>query len=67
MAKQRAGGEMKLSPDGGAGLGGLLGGMLGGGQSTGQGTGDVAGALGGLLGMGGQRNPLDDILGRLGR
>ena len=65
MAKQRAGGEMKLSPDGGAGLGGLLGGMLGGGQSTGQGTGDVAGALGGLLGMGGQRNPLDDILGRL--
>jgi hypothetical protein len=67
MAKQRAGGEMKLSPDGGAGLGGLLGGMLGGGQNTGQGTGDVAGALGGLLGMGGQRNPLDDILGRLGR
>jgi hypothetical protein len=67
MAKQRARGEMKLSPDGGAGLGGLLGGMLGGGQSTGQGTGDVAGALGGLLGMGGQRNPLDDILGRLGR
>lgn len=67
MAKQRAGGEMKLSPDGGAGLGGLLGGMLGGGQSTGHGTGDVAGALGGLLGMGGQRNPLDDILGRLGR
>ena len=65
MAKQRAGGEMKLSPDGGAGLGGLLGGMLGGGQNTGQGTGDVAGALGGLLGMGGQRNPLDDILGRL--
>ena len=65
MAKQRAGGEMKLSPDGGAGLGGLLGGMLGGGQNTGQGTGDVAGALGDLLGMGGQRNPLDDILGRL--
>ena len=65
MAKQRSGGEMKLSPDGGAGLGSLLGGMLGGGQNTGQGTGDVAGALGGLLGMGGQRNPLDDILGRL--
>jgi hypothetical protein len=30
-------------------------------------SGNLAGELGGLLGMGGQRNPLDDIMGRLGR
>jgi hypothetical protein len=64
MAKQRGGGESKFSPDGGAGLGGVLGGLLGGGESRG-GAQDM---LGGLLGMGGgQRNPLDDILGKLGR
>ena len=39
----------------------MIGGMLGGQQ------GDEAEGLGGLLGMGGQRNPLDDIMGRLGR
>lgn len=62
LAKQRAA-SPKLSPDGGAGLGGLLGGMLGG-QESGASTG---GGLGGLLGMGGQNNPLDQILGKLGR
>jgi hypothetical protein len=63
MAKQRGAGGAKFSADGGAGLGGMLGGMLGG-----QGAGDSpAGGLGGLLGMGGQSNPLDDIIGRLGR
>ena len=62
MAKQRGAGTAKFSPDGGTGLGGALGGMLGG-----QDTGDSAGGLGGLLNMGGQRNPLDDILGKLGR
>lgn len=49
----------------GGGLGGMLGGMAGGNQSGGSpGVGDL---LGGLLGGGGQRNPLDDIMGRLGR
>jgi hypothetical protein len=63
MAKNRGAGGAKLSPDGGAGLGGMIGGMLGG-----QGEGDAsARGLGGLLGMGGQANPLDDIVGRLGR
>lgn len=63
MAKQRGAGGAKFSADGGAGLGGMLGGMLGG-----QGAGDSpGGGLGGLLGMGGQSNPLDDIIGRLGR
>ena len=63
MAKQRGAGGAKFSADGGAGLGGMIGGMLGG-----QGAGDSpAGGLGGLLGMGGQSNPLDDIIGRLGR
>ena len=60
MAKQRV---TSASPDSGAGLGGMLGGLLGGGQSGGA----SAGGLGGLLGMGNQRNPLDEILGKLGR
>ena len=63
LAKHRAAGGAKFSPDGGTGLGGAIGGMLGG-----QGTGDSSGGgLGGLLNMGGQRNPLDEIIGRLGR
>lgn len=63
MAKNRAAGGAKLSPDGGAGLGGVIGGMLGG-QNTGDSS---AGGLGGLLNMGGQSNPLDEIMRRLGR
>jgi len=60
MSKQRV---TSASPDSGAGVGGLLGGMLGGGQSGGA----SAGGLGELLNMGSQRNPLDEILGKLGR
>jgi hypothetical protein len=60
MAKQRV---TSASPDSGAGLGGLLGGLLGGGQSGGAAT----GGLGGLLNLGGKNNPLDEIMGRLGR
>jgi hypothetical protein len=42
----------------------MLGGLMAGGESRG----GVQDVLGGLLGMGGgQRNPLDDILGKLGR
>jgi hypothetical protein len=55
--------QMGASAGGGGGLGGLLGGLMGGGKSSD----DSAGGLGGLLNAGGQRNPLDDILGRLGR
>ena len=61
MAKQRGSGTATLSPDGGAGLGGMLGSVLGGSPDN------RTGGLGGLLGMGVQRNPLDEILGGLGR
>jgi hypothetical protein len=65
MAKQRdaGAGTTKFSSDGGAGLGGMIGGMLGGRQS-GDSSDD---GLGGLLNLGGKRNPLDEIVGRLGR
>jgi hypothetical protein len=63
MAKQRdaGSGNAKFSSDGGAGLGGMIGGMLGGRTSDNDSDG-----LGGLLNMGGKRNPLDEIIGRLG-
>lgn len=61
MAKQHS--AAPGSTAGGGVLGGLLGGLLGGGQSAGA----SMGGLGGLLGMGGQGNPLNDILGKLGR
>jgi len=60
MAKKRSAGTAKFSSDGGAGLGGMTGGML-----SGE-SGDPADELGGLLGMGGKRNPLDEIMSRLG-
>jgi hypothetical protein len=61
MAKQQGAGSATANT--GGGLGGLLGGLLSGGES---GDSD-AGSLGGMLKSGGNRNPLDDILGRLGR
>jgi hypothetical protein len=64
MAKKRGtAGTAAFSPDGGAGLAGLLGGLLGG-QRSANDSGDM---LGGLLNMGGQHNPLDEFLGRLGK
>lgn len=48
------------------GLGGMLGGLLGGGRAAADGAGGLAG-LAGLLDADGDGNPLDDILGRLGR
>ncbi len=63
MAKKRNARGAMFSPDGGAGLGGMLSGVLGGAPATSEPHDD----LGGLLNMGAQRNPLDDILGRLGR
>lgn len=62
MAKQRSAGTAKFSADGGAGLSGAIGGMLGGQQA-----GKESDGLGGLLNMGGKGNPLDEIMGRLGR
>jgi len=60
LAKKGNAGTARFSSDGGAGLGGKIGGML-----SDQEDGDTEG-LGGLLGMGGKRNPLDEIMGRLG-
>jgi len=61
MAKQRSGAAPAAGLAGG-GLTAALGGLLGT-QSVDSSDDD----LGGLLNMGGQRNPLDEIMGRLGR
>jgi hypothetical protein len=58
MAKHHA----AASPGSGGGLDRMLGSLLGG-----QSAGAASGGLGDLLNMAGQRNPLDDILGRLGQ
>ncbi|MGE0554569.1 MAG: DUF937 domain-containing protein [Gemmatimonadales bacterium] len=65
MAKQRSSSSQQ-SAAGPGGLGGLLGGLLGGGARGGS----SAGGLGGLASMldaDGDGNPLDDILGMMGR
>ena len=62
MAKQRSA-AAPASGSAGGGLGGLLGGVFGGGRAADS----SADELGGLLNMGGHRNPLDEIMGRLGR
>lgn len=62
MAKKRGAGAGAAANT--SGLGGMLGGLLGGSQSPDTSDDDD---LGGLLNMGGQRNPLDEIMGRLGR
>jgi len=61
LSKQRAGAGPAAGLASG-GLSGMPGGMLGAGQSN-----DSDDELDDLLKQGGQRNPLDDILGRLGR
>lgn len=63
MAKNRGAGAAKFSSDGGAGLGGMMNSMLAGGPSAG--SSDEG--FGSLLDMGGKGNPLDEIVGRLGR
>ena len=60
MAKRRAG-TAKFSSDGGAGLTGMVDSMRR------ERPDEDADDFGGLLNLGGQRNPLDEILGRLGR
>jgi hypothetical protein len=62
MAKQGVGAPASAPPPAG-GLGGLLGGMLGQGAPA---TGGNAG-LGSLLDLNGDGNPLDDILGMVGK
>ena len=62
MAKQQSGGAQTTGSSGG--LGGLLGGVFGGGRQQAANVADDD--LDGLLPRG-QSNPLDDILGRLGR
>lgn len=65
MARQGSG-AAGAQPTGG--LGGLLGGLAGGGGSAGSaGSAGGLGALAGLLDADRDGNPLDDILGRLGR
>lgn len=63
MARQNAG---AAGAQQGGGLGGLLGGLMGGSGGA-AGTAGGRGALAGLLDADGDGNPLDDILGRLGR
>lgn len=63
MAKNRGAGTARFSSDGGAGLGGMMGSMLADRPSAGS----ADEGLGSLLGMGGKGNPLDEIMGRIGR
>lgn len=72
MAKQAGGGAsaaQQAPSDGGLGgsLGGLLGGLLGGGASgTSQGA-PASGGLASMLDLNGDGNPLDDIMGMIGK
>lgn len=69
MAKQAGGAasaQQDLSAGGLGGLGGLLGGLLGGGGGTGQGA-PASGGLASMLNLNGDGNPLDDIMGMVGK
>ena len=60
MARQRTAGADAPAPSGGGGLGGLLGGLLGG-------KGGGLGGLASMLDMDRDGNPLDDIIGMVGK
>lgn len=66
LARQGAG-TVGAAPPAGGGMGGLLGGLLGGSSGANAGTGSGLGNLAALLDADGDGNPLDDILGRVGR
>lgn len=71
MAKQAGGGAASAQQDPSAGglggLGGLLGGLLGGGGGgAGQGA-PASGGLASMLDLNGDGNPLDDIMGMIGK
>lgn len=74
MAKQAGGGAASAQQDPsagglgglGGGLGGLLGGLLGGGGGASQGA-PASGGLASMLDLNGDGNPLDDIMGMIGK
>lgn len=66
MAKQRTAGAAQPS-SGGGGLGSILGGLLGGGAAGAGGATSGIGGLASMLDMDRDGNPLDDILGMLGK
>lgn len=77
MAKQAGGGAASAQQDPSAGglgglggglggLGGLLGGLLGGGGGASQGA-PASGGLASMLDLNGDGNPLDDIMGMIGK
>jgi len=70
MAKQAGGGAASAQQDPSAGglggLGGLLGGLLSGGGGASQGA-PASGGLASMLDLNGDGNPLDDIMGMIGK
>ena len=74
MAKQAGGGAASAQQDAsagglgglGGGLGGLLGGLLSGGGGASQGA-PASGGLASMLDLNGDGNPLDDIMGMIGK
>ena len=74
MAKQAGGGAASVQQDAsagglgglGGGLGGLLGGLLSGGGGASQGA-PASGGLASMLDLNGDGNPLDDIMGMIGK
>ena len=65
MAKQGAGASGSTTPAGGGSLGGLLGGLTGGGQAPPAAGGNAG--LASMLDLNRDGNPLDDILGMVGK
>ncbi|MBA3259922.1 MAG: DUF937 domain-containing protein [Gemmatimonadales bacterium] len=66
MARQRPAGAA-AQPSSGGGLGGILGGLLGGQGATTGGARSGAGGVASMLDLGGDGNPLDDILRMVGK
>jgi len=68
MAKQGSAGAAERPASGGGLLGGLLGGLMGGqSAAAGAGSGGGGGGLASMLDLDGDGNPLDDILGMIGK
>jgi hypothetical protein len=67
MAKQRTAGAAAQPSSGGGGLGSILGGLLGGRPAGAGGAASSIGGIASMLDMDRDGNPLDDILGMLGK
>jgi hypothetical protein len=67
MAKQRTAGAAAQPSSGGGGLGSILGGLLGGRPAGAGGAASSIGGIASMLDMDRDGNPLDDILGLLGK